>query len=148
MAQQTGFSTYRIWLFGAWAVGFGVAASIDVTQQEWLKAAFHGSMLLVGWCYYHYTKDNYTPEHHGSLLSELSFGPEYCQFGVHSYHRHELVHIESGLLDQRKAFLQIQSDGRDKVQIIFPVDELPAVRQQLRANLPAELQSEADFHLL
>lgn len=148
MAQHTGFSTYRIWLLGAWAVGFGVAACIDLTQQQWLNAAFHGSMLLVGWLYYQYSKDNYTPEHHGSLLEALSFGPEYCQFGVHSYHRHELLHIESGLLDQRKAFLQIQSDGRDKVQILFPVAELDQVRQQLRANLPAELQSETDFHLL
>lgn len=148
MAQQSGFSTYRIWLLGTWAVGFGVAACIDLSQQAWLKAAFHGSMLLVGWLYYQYTKDNYTPEHHGSLLSELSFGPEYCQFGVHSYHRHELRRIESGLLDQRKAFLQIQSDGRDKVQILFPIAELPEVRRQLRANIPTELQTETDFHLL
>ncbi len=148
MAQHTGFSTYRIWLLGAWAVGFGVAACIDLSQANWLKAAFHSSMVLVGFFYYRYTKDQYTPEHQGSLLSELSFGPEYCQFGVHSYHRHELSHIETGLLDQRQAFLQIQSTERSKVQILFPVAELNAVRQQLRANLPASLQTEADFHLL
>lgn len=148
MAQHTGFSTYRIWLLGAWAVGFGVAACIDLTQANWLKAAFHSSMLLVGWLYYRYTKDNYQPEHHGSLLAQLSFGPEYCQFGAHSYHRHELSHIETGLLDQRQAFLQIQSEQHNKVQILFPVAELDAVRQQLRANLPAALQTEADFHLL
>lgn len=142
------FSTYRIWILGMWLVGFGVALMMDLTQQQWLSAVFHGAMVLLGISYYRYSQQHYQPEEHSSMLPQLQFDSQYCQIGQHRYHRADLVTLETGFLDQQLAFLQVMAEGHSKIQWLFPAAELEDVRRLLREQLPASLLQEADFHRL
>lgn len=139
---------FRIWLVGFSLVVLGLATVIQGVQGQYLQSAMFGALavLLVGldlWLW----RPSVRPRH-ASLLHALRLHDGMLQLGALDVRQADIMRIETGFIDQQRAFLLLHCYDNTPQRLYFPTTELTAVRQWLSAHLDSRLLAEADFHLL
>jgi hypothetical protein len=139
---------FRIWLLGFSLVVLGLATVIQGVQGQYLQSALFGTLalLLVGLDFWLW-RPSARPRH-ASLLDALRLHDGMLQLGMLDVRQADIVRIETGFIDQQRAFLLLHCYDQTPQRLYFPTAELAEVRQWLSAHLDSRLLAEADFHLL
>lgn len=139
---------FRIWLLGFSLVVLGLATVIQGVQGQYLQSALFGTLALLFvaldlWLW----RPSIRPRH-ASLLNALRTHDGMLQLGALDVRQADIVRIETGFIDQQRAFLLLHCYENAPQRLYFPTAELEAVRQWLSTNLDSRLLAQADFHLL
>lgn len=139
---------FRIWLLGFSLVVLGLATVIQGVQGQYLQSAMFGAvaLLLVGLDFWLW-RPSARPRH-ASLINALRLHDGMLQLGALDVRQADIMRIETGFIDQQRAFLLLHCYDDTPKRLYFPTTELEPVRQWLSTNLDSRLLAQADFHLL
>ncbi len=139
---------FRIWVLGFSLVVLGLATVLQGVQGQYLQAGVFAALalLFVGidlWLW----RPSARPRH-ASLVDALRLHDGLLQLGALDVRQADIVRIETGFIDQQRAFLLLHCYDDTPKRLYFPTAELEPVRQWLSTHLDSRLLAQADFHLL
>lgn len=139
---------FRLWLLGFSLVVLGLNVALQVVNQHYWPAG--GLVLLILllltldlWLWRPSERPRLT-----ALASLLSVHDGMLQLDQLQVRQADIVRIETGFIDQQRAYLLLHCYEQAPKRLYFPTAELEQVRRWLAEHLDSRLLAQADFHLL
>jgi len=139
---------FRLWLLGFSLVVLGLSAALQIVNQHYWQASGFVLLvlLLIGldlWVWRPSERPRLT-----TLSNLLSMHDGLLQLDQLQVRQSDIVRIETGFIDQQRAYLLLHCYEQAPKRLYFPTSELEQIRQWLAAHLDSRLLTQADFHLL
>lgn len=139
---------FRLWLLGFSLVVLGLNAALQIVNQHYWPAG--GFILLILllltldlWLWRPAERPRLT-----ALASLLSVHDGMLQLDQLQVRQADIVRIETGFIDQQRAYLLLHCYEQAPKRLYFPTAELEQVRRWLAEHLDSRLLAQADFHVL
>jgi hypothetical protein len=139
---------FRPWIYGFTLVVLGLASVTRLARGELVVGALFAGLVLLFvaldlWLWRPARRPQLAV-----LLPTLNLSHGQLSLATLEVALPDIVRIETGFIDQKKAYLLLHRYEQEPQRLYFPTSELEGVRQWLAAHLDSRLLAQADFHLL